>query len=146
MIKKLSMAAALLIYISGCGPPKGAVAVHRVSDLPSIQSAKREILEKIKIGMSLSEFRQLVPEAYLTAQRNEISAYELAYEQKYVSKGDMALQNLDLGLYRAAEKTYKQVLWFYFYQDRLVKQGYPETWPSESEITGNSPASASSEK
>jgi hypothetical protein len=150
MIKKLSMAVVSLmaIYISGCTtPPKGTVVAHNTStDLQRIQIAKSEILEKIKTGMSFYEFHQLVPEAYLTAEHNEMKAYEMAYEQKYVNHGDIAMQNLTLGLQRPATKTYKQVLWFYFYQDHLVKWGRPEDWPPKSEIEGNDSAAASSEK
>lgn len=147
MIKKLLMVSALLIYISGCGPPKGAAVVHNRSELSSIESAKSEILKNTKTGMSFDEFHQLVPDAYLTAEHNGMKAYELVYEQKYVSHGEMAVQNLgSFGLNRPAAKKYKQVLWFYFFQDHLVKYGYPETWPQNPNIIDNSPAAASSEK
>jgi len=143
----MSMAAALLIYISGCGHPKDAAVVHDRSELSSIEYAKSEILKNIKTGMSFDEFHQLVPEAYLTAEHNDMKAYELVYEQKYVSHGEMAVQNLGtLGMQRPSARKYKQVRWFYFFQDHLVKWGYPETWPLKSEITGNSPTATSSEK
>lgn len=147
MIKKCHIAAALLICISGCGPPKDAAVVHNRSELSSIESAKSETLKNIKTGMSFDEFHQLVPEAYLTAEHNGMKAYELVYEQKYVSHGEMAMQNLGtLGLQRPSAKKYKQALWFYFFQDHLVKRGYPETWPADPNIIDNSEAATSSEK
>lgn len=137
-IKSIFVVAILISCVSGCArAPRGAVVISDRSELNTIQLAQSELLEKIKIGMSLSEFRQLVPEAYVSGQNNEITAYELAYEKKYVTRGDMERQRWIFGFGSPHARTYKQVIWFYFCQDRLVQWGKSNVWPQKPNIIDN---------
>ena len=129
--KSIFVVAILISCVSGCATAPRVVS--KPSDLPSIQSEKAGLLEKTKVGMPLSEFRQLVPEAYVVGQKDETTAYELAYEQKYVTNGDVARHRIPFSN-KLNARTYKQVLWFYFYQDRLVQWGQPNVWPTKPDM------------
>jgi hypothetical protein len=52
-------------------------------------------------------------------------------EQRYIDDADWAGRPLDkaLGFVPPRKRVDVQVLWFYFYTDRLVKWGRPNDWP-----------------
>ena len=125
----------ILASLVGCATvPQGARLVDSPDAIPSIQQEKASLLSKIKIGMSVSDFRTLVPEAYVAGQSQETTAYELAQIEKYVTKQDMDRQNFWWGAGSPDPHTAKQVLWFYFYKDQLVKWGRPQDWPEHPDL------------
>ena len=140
-MKKLYFLIGLLL-ISGCATiPKGAVLVNGPEELPTIQREKAELLAKLSIGMPLSEFKNIFPEAYLAGQSNETIAYEIVSIYKYVTQHDIDNRNIYLfwlgpvGVGReVAARTEKQILWFYFYDNRLVQWGHPQDWPKRPDI------------
>ena len=123
------------VLLAGCATvPHGATLVDSPADLPSIQQEKAELLSKLKIGMPLSEFKQLVPEAYVGGQSGETTAYELKEVQKYVTQSDIDRQNFWVGAGSPNARTSRQILWFYFYKDKLVKWGRPQDWPEHPDL------------
>ncbi|QBB70626.1 hypothetical protein ELE36_09745 [Pseudolysobacter antarcticus] len=125
----------VLIALCSCATiPQGAKLVDSPDQLASIQQERASLLEHVKIGMGLAEFRALVPEAYVGGQSKDTTAYELAQIQKYVTKQDMDRQNFWVGVGSPGARTTKQVLWFYFYKDQLVKWGRPQDWPDHPDL------------
>lgn len=115
----------LAALLQGCasGPLK--------SELKDIRQVNAPKLAKLKIGMSLDEFQTAFPEAYVAGQNGETTGYELRQEQKYIDDADWAGRPVDraLGFVPPRKRVDVQVLWFYFYTDRLVKWGRPNDWP-----------------
>ncbi len=126
----------VLLPVCGCATaPKGVLMTNKPeTELPSIQEEKSDVLSQIQPGMPLSRFQEILPEAYLCGQNGAVSAYELKHSQKYVTKGDVEWQNFWWGVGSPKARTYKQVLWFYFHENRLVKWGAPETWPTHEDL------------
>lgn len=123
-------ASLVFLSLSGCATvPRGAVLVDSPDSLPSVQQEKATLLSKLKIGTPLTEFQKLVPEAYVAGQNDQVTAYELEHIQKYVTQSDIDRQNFWWGAGSPNAQTRKQVLWFYFYKDQLVKWGRPQDWP-----------------
>ena len=123
------------IGLTGCATvPQGAHLVDSPDQLPSIQQDKAGLLDHIKIGMNLADFRALVPEAYVGGQSQDTTAYELTQVQKYVTKQDIDRQNFWWGAGSPDARTAKQVLWFYFYKGQLVKWGRPQDWPEHPDV------------
>jgi len=118
------------------------------AELPAVQEEKKDLFEKVKIGMSLTEFRDIMPEAYVAGQCGRLTAYELTHAQKYVTKGDIQWQNFWWGVGSPKARTHQQKLWFYFYEDKLLQWGKPDDWPDQADIPkpeeGASPVSAPS--
>jgi len=117
----------LLVFLQGCatGPLKS-----ELKDIRQVNAAK---LAYIKTGMSLKEFQAVFPEAYPAGQNEETSSYELRLEQKYIDDADWGGRSLDrsIGFVPPRKRLDVQVLWFYFYTERLVKWGRPNDWPEK---------------
>lgn len=101
------------------------------SELKDIRQVNAPRLAKVKIGMPLEEFKGLFPDAYATGQAGETTAYELRLEQKYIDDADWEGRRLDksIGLVPPRKRVDVQVLWFYFFTDRLIQWGRPNDWP-----------------
>ena len=135
--KVLVRAVACLVFLSlgDCATvPKGAILVDSPAELPAVQQEKATLLTKLKIGTPLVEFQKLVPEAYVAGQNDQTTAYELVHLQKYVTQDDIDHQNFWWGAGSPNARTTKQILWFYFYKDQLVKWGRPQDWPERPDI------------
>ena len=125
----------LATLVVGCAtPPKGATLVDDPEDLPTLQAVLADRLSQLKIRMSLAEFRRLMPEAYVGGQSEATTAYEVVKNQKYVTQDDINRQNFWLGVGSPRARSRREVLWFYFYRDQLVKWGRPQDWPDKPDI------------
>ncbi len=113
------------VLFQGCasGPLK--------SELKDIRQTNAPRLAKLRTGMPLQDFKSTFPEAYAAGQNGETTGYELRLVQKYIDDADWAGRPLDkaLGFVPPQTRVDVQVLWFYFYTDRLVKWGRPNDWP-----------------
>lgn len=102
--------------------------VGSVKEIPSIQEAYAERLRKLDIGINLPTFIASFPEAYVGGQSGKTTAYEVSKKTQYALKGDWN------PYYRSVQdfaiKTNAQLLWFYFYEGKLVKWGRPQDWPA----------------
>jgi len=79
------------VIISGCATSGGYPVVNSENELPSIQQKHSYKLSKLNVGMSLEDFRQLFPKAYVGGQYKRTTAYELADIQYYVTQDDICL-------------------------------------------------------
>jgi len=132
---KSQVIAIFVFALSGCATvPQGARLADSPDQLPSIQQEKASLLNQVRVRMSLSDFQALIPDAYVAGQNAETTAYELAQIQKYVTKQDIDKQNFWWGGGSPDARTAKQVLWFYFYKDQLVKWGRPQDWPEHPDV------------
>jgi len=84
--------------------------------------------------MKLSEFQKIMPEAYVGGQSEKTTAYEIAKTLKYVTQDDIDRQNILLGVGSPRARSKREVLWFYFYDEMLVKWGRPQDWPDKPEL------------
>lgn len=117
------------VAISGCATTGGHTFVNDESELPSVQEKYSSQLSKLEIGMSFEDFRQIFPKAYVGGQNEKTTAYELIDVEKYVTQEDIDYQNFIWGFGSPKPQTAKRILWFYFYDDKLVKWGRPQDWP-----------------
>jgi len=126
----------LLTYLLiGCAtPPRGATVVDDSSKAPGIYTHYAGQLSQLKIGMSLTKFHELLPQAYVAGQNNDQTAYELIYHQKYVTQDDMDQQNFWWGFGSPQAKIKEEVLWFYFFDDKLSRWGKPNDWVKEPDV------------
>jgi hypothetical protein len=125
----------ILFTVAGCATaPRGASIVDDPADLPSIQAKNADELSKIKIGMALNDFQIVFPEAYVGGQNQDTTAYEIVNIQKYVTQSDINRQNFWWGGGSPNARSSKQVLWFYFYKDQLVRWGRPQDWPDRADL------------
>ena len=135
MKKKLYIlgTAALIVLIasSGCATSGGYQVVSDENELPSILQRLSPQLSKLKTGMSLEDFSEIFPEAYVGGQYKQITAYELTDTQQYVTQADIDYINEWEGFGSPNPRTKKETLWFYFYDDKLVKWGRPQDWPEQ---------------
>jgi len=126
---------AITYIFTGCATaPKGAIVVEDPSEVPSVQEKFRERLSSVKIGMTLDEFKKLFPEAYVGGQNKEVTAYEIKDVQKYITEEDLKHHNAMWGFGSPKSRTATRYLWFYFYDDKLVKWGRPQDWPKEADF------------
>jgi hypothetical protein len=135
MKKKLLLVTAICLVAGGCATaPKGSIVVEDPSEVPSVQRKYAGRLSSLKIGMTLEDFRQILPEAYVAGQSGQMTAYELTDVTKYVTQADIDYQNFWYGFGSPRARTAKSILWFYFSDDRLVRWGRPQDWPKEPDV------------
>ncbi len=124
-----------LIALAGCtSTPKGARLVDGSDELPSIKAEKSDVLSKLNIGMSLKDFKVIFPEAYVGGQNRQTTAYEYVHVQKYVTQADMDRHFWVYGVGSPNARTKKEILWFYFFSNKLVKWGGPNDWPERPDL------------
>jgi hypothetical protein len=125
----------LAALATGCATaPKGALVVNDPSDLPSVQAVHSHRLSQLKTGMSLEEFRRLMPEAYVWGQNDATTAYEIEESLQFVTHDDIDRQNLTWGVGSPRARSKKEVPWFYFFKEQLVKWGRPQDWPDKPDV------------
>jgi len=129
-----TLALIILFTLTACAsPPKGAIVIDDPSELPSIQAVNAPLLSKLEVGMALSGFKKLVPDAYPAGQAQQTIAYELMHIQKYVTKYKLD-QHKRHWQDDPKAHIHKQVLWFYFYKERLIQWGEPGDWPERPDL------------
>lgn len=134
-MKTALIAIAFVTLAVGCATaPKGASIVDDPGELPTLQAVLADRLSQLKIGMSLEDFRRLIPEAYVGGQSEATTAYEVSKSLKFVTQDDINRQNLWWGAGSPRARSKREVLWFYFYRDQLVKWGRPQDWPDKPDI------------
>jgi hypothetical protein len=114
-----------ILSAPGCGP-------QFAGEIRPIQQVHADRLSRLKIGMSLAEFRGIFPEAYPGGQKGTTTAYHLDSKQVIVDRR----RRLDqaAGIYTPQNVVSEQSLWFYFYDDRLAQWGRPNDWPERPDL------------
>ena len=96
---------------------------------------EREVYERqikqVRLGMSFDEFQNLFPQRISRgANRGDfgtLAAYEVAYAYYSFAATGVERRNTLTG-------TERVVTWFFFLDDRLIKTGSVDAWPTEAEI------------
>ena len=100
-----------LLSLMGCGSSQ------------SINEKYATELSTLQPGISLSEFREMLPKALPAGQNSiggmRVDAYEVSHEHMY---------DTWYGLTR------EEKLWFFFYNQKLVKWGPPGSWPERADL------------
>ena len=88
-------------------------------------------MSQVQLGMSFDAFQNLFPQRLLRGvdktERGAVSAYEVAYAYYSFSATGVERRNTITG-------TERVVTWFFFLNDRLVKTGESDAWPTLEEL------------
>jgi hypothetical protein len=95
----------------------------------------REVYERqikqVRLGMSFDEFQNLFPQRIsrgaIKSNVGTIAAYEVAYAYYSFAATGAERRNTITG-------TERVVTWFFFANDRLIKTGEVDAWPTEAEL------------
>lgn len=120
------------LSLFGCANPGPYNLVKDESELPSISEEYSDKFSEIHIGMSVASLHKLFPYLYVGDRKEDVIAYELVDYETYITKADMRSQNFWYGMGTPKHRTAKRVLWFYFYDEKLVKWDEPHRWPDVS--------------
>ena len=123
--QKLCLIVACLLLVGACAGPNA-------KEIKPIQAVYADRLARLSIGMPLSDFRQIFPEAYPGGQKGETTAYQL--DLKQIIRDRRRRVDAAIGLYTPKDIVSDQSLWFYFYSDQLVEWGRPQDWPERPDI------------
>ena len=96
---------------------------------------EREVYERqikqVDLGMSFDEFQSLFPQRISRgANKGDLGtlvAYEVAYAYYSFAATGVERRNTLTG-------TERVVTWFFFLNDRLIKVGEEDSWPTEAEL------------
>lgn len=96
---------------------------------------EREVYERqikqVRLGMSFGEFQNLFPQRISRgADKGDfgtLAAYEVAYAYYSFAATGVERRNTFTG-------TERVITWFFFLNDRLIKTGDVDAWPTEAEI------------
>ena len=96
---------------------------------------EREVYERqikqVNLGMSFDEFQSLFPQRISRGANKgdfgTLVAYEVAYAYYSFAATGVKRRNTLTGTERA-------VTWFFFLNDRLIKAGEEDSWPTEAEL------------
>ena len=96
---------------------------------------EREVYERqikqVSLGMSFDEFQNLFPQRISRGANKDdfgtLAAYEVAYAYYSFAATGVQRRNTFTG-------TERVVTWFFFLDDRLIKTGSVDAWPTEAEI------------
>ena len=96
---------------------------------------EREVYERqikqVRLGMSFDEFQNLFPQRIsrgaIKSDVGTIAAYEVAYAYYSFAATGVERRNTITG-------TERVVTWFFFANDRLIKTGEVDAWPTEAEL------------
>ena len=96
---------------------------------------EREVYERqikqVDLGMSFDEFQSLFPQRISRGANKgdfgSLVAYEVAYAYYSFAATGVERRNTLTG-------TERVVTWFFFLNDRLIKVGEEDSWPTEAEL------------
>ena len=96
---------------------------------------EREIYERqikqVHLGMSFDEFQNLFPQRIsrgaIKDEFGTLAAYEVAYAYSSFAATGVERRNTITG-------TERVVTWFFFLNDRLIKTGEVDAWPTAAEL------------
>ena len=96
---------------------------------------EREVYERqikqVRLGMSFDEFQNLFPQRISRGADKSgvgtLTAYEVAYAYYSFAATGVERRNTFTG-------TERVVTWFFFLNDRLIKTGDVDAWPTEAEL------------
>ena len=88
-------------------------------------------IKQVRFGMSFDSFQNLFPQRISRGANKSdlgtLAAYEVAYAYYSFAATGVERRNTITG-------TERVVTWFFFLNDRLVKTGEVDAWPTEAEL------------
>jgi len=138
MVSKLNilgtMTLLISVAISGCATSEGYRVVHSEQELSTIDEIYSSELSKLEVGMSFEDFRRILPEAYPVEPYESTGNYQLENTQKYVFPEDISWNKFHWLVGDLYPRTYTQIVYFYFSDDKLLKWGEPSPRVTEKGI------------
>ena len=109
----------------------GLVSSCAVTEFDLDREVYERQIKQVRLGMSFDEFQNLFPQRIsrgaIKSDVGTIAAYEVAYAYYSFAATGVERRNTVTG-------TERVVTWFFFANDRLIKTGEVEAWPTEAEL------------
>ena len=109
----------------------GLVSSCAVTEFDLDREVYERQIKQVRLGMSFDEFQNLFPQRIsrgaIKRDVGTIAAYEVAYAYYSFAATGVERRNTITG-------TERVVTWFFFANDRLIKTGEVEAWPTEAEL------------
>ena len=109
----------------------GLVSSCAVTEFDLDREVYERQIKQVRLGMSFDEFQNLFPQRIsrgaIKSDVGTIAAYEVAYAYYSFAATGVERRNTMTG-------TERVVTWFFFANDRLIKTGEVEAWPTEAEL------------
>ena len=125
-MKRLRNSIAVLIIAS-----LGLVSSCAVNEFDLEREVYERQIKQVRLGMSFDEFQNLFPQRISRGANKgdfgTLAAYEVAYAYYSFAATGVQRRNTFTG-------TERVVTWFFFLDDRLIKTGSVDAWPTEAEI------------
>jgi len=125
-MRRLGKGLALLIITS-----LGFVSSCAVNEFDLEREVYERQIKQVRLGMSFDEFQNLFPQRISRGANKgafgTLAAYEVAYAYYSFAATGVQRRNTFTG-------TERVVTWFFFLDDRLIKTGMVDAWPTEEEI------------
>jgi hypothetical protein len=109
----------------------GLVSSCAVNEFDLDREVYERQIKQVRMGMTFDDFQSLFPQRISRgANKGEFGtlvAYEVAYAYYSFAATGVERRNTFTG-------TERVVTWFFFLNDRLIKTGEEDSWPSETEL------------
>ena len=109
----------------------GLVSSCAVTEFDLDREVYERQIKQVRLGMSFDEFQNLFPQRLsrgaIKSDVGTIAAYEVAYAYYSFAATGVERRNTMTG-------TERVVTWFFFANDRLIKTGEVDAWPTEAEL------------
>ena len=109
----------------------GLVSSCAVTEFDLDREVYERQIKQVRLGMSFDEFQNLFPQRIsrgaIKSDLGTIAAYEVAYAYYSFAATGVERRNTMTG-------TERVVTWFFFANDRLIKTGEVDAWPTEAEL------------
>ena len=109
----------------------GLVSSCAVNEFDLEREVYERQIKQVTLGMSFDEFQSLFPQRISRGANKgdfgTLAAYEVAYAYYSFAATGVQRRNTFTG-------TERVVTWFFFLDDRLIKTGMVDAWPTEAEI------------
>lgn len=126
IMKRLGKGLSVLIIAS-----LGFVSSCAVNEFDLDREVYERQIKQVRLGMSFDEFQNLFPQRISRGANKgdfgTVAAYEVAYAYYSFAATGVERRNTFTG-------TERVVTWFFFLNDRLMKMGDVDAWPTEAEI------------
>ena len=109
----------------------GLISSCAVNEFDLDREVYERQIKQVTLGMSFDEFQSLFPQRISRGGNKgdfgTLVAYEVAYAYYSFTATGAARRNVFTG-------TERVVTWFFFLNDRLIKTGEEDAWPTEAEL------------
>ena len=109
----------------------GLISSCAVNEFDLDREVYERQIKQVRLGMTFDDFQSLFPQRISRgANKGELGtlvAYEVAYAYYSFAATGVERRNTFTG-------TERVVTWFFFLNDRLIKTGEEDSWPTEAEL------------